>query len=401
MTKGAASHSRFARKRVAFVVQRCGLEVNGGAELLCRLIAERLARRYETEIITTCALDYLTWANHYPAGEQRLNQVSVRRFPVKRPRNIASFSALSESIRARMGRLTLQDEEAWMREQGPWSPELFEYLRKAKHDYDAFIFFTYLYATTYFGLPLVADKALLVPTAHDEWPIYLGIWDRLIELPRAFVFNSEEELSFLRRRFPKAALNGPIVGVAVEPPPAPDPSAFRNAHGIEHRFALYLGRLDPSKGLDQLLSDFRAYRDSTGDSSTELVLVGKSAMEIPSRPGVRVLGFLSEQQKWEALAACEVLVMPSPHESLSIACLEAWSMGKPVLVTARSEVLVGQCRRSQAGLWYRNTDEFCAAMECLLEEPALRLGLGAKGRNFVQANYCWPRIVEAYGNLVG
>jgi glycosyltransferase involved in cell wall biosynthesis len=388
------------KKRVAFVVQRCGLEVNGGSELLCRLIADRLAEHYETEVLTTCALDYLTWANHYPAGEQRLGNLLIRRFRVARPRDLDSFNLLSQSVRLRLGKLTVEEEEGWMRKQGPWTPELFDYLRHTKHDYHAFIFFTYLYATTYFGLPLVADKAVLVPTAHDEWPIHLRIWDRVMQLPRAFAFLSGEELAFLRRRFPTAALNGPVVGLAVEPPVSTDPNAFRKAHRMENPFVLYLGRLDESKGLHQLLNDFGSYQETTGDWQTELALVGHATMKVPSRPGVRVLGYLSEQQKWDALAACEALVVPSPYESLSIVCLEAWSIGKPVLVTARSNVLVGQCRRSQGGLWYRDTDEFCAGLECLLREPVVQRGLGAQGREFVRANYHWPQIIEAYSELL-
>src|SRR6267143_2899043 len=150
------------RKRVAFVVQRFGLEVNGGAELHCRLVAERLASGFDVEVLTTCALDYMTWANHYPPGEQRLGEVRVRRFPVARPRDVPSFNRLSEDIRNQMGRVTLEQEEAWMRAQGPWALGLFDHLRAAKDQYDAFIFFTYLYATTYFGLPLVEDRAILV-----------------------------------------------------------------------------------------------------------------------------------------------------------------------------------------------------------------------------------------------
>jgi glycosyltransferase involved in cell wall biosynthesis len=387
-------------KRVAFVVQRCGLEVNGGAELHCLRVAQRMALRFNTEVLTTCALDYMTWANHYSPGEEWLGELCIRRFPVAQTRDVASFNRLSESIRPRIGSLKIAEEEAWMRVQGPWSPELLEYLEGKQADYDAFIFFTYLYATTYFGLPLVADKALLVPTAHDEWPIYLGIYDRLVELPQAFVFNTSEELAFLRRRFPKARLNGPVVGVAVDPPEATHPDSFRSTYGIENPFVLYTGRLDPSKGVGELLENFQSYQRATGDRRTELVLVGKAAMEIPTQQGVHSLGFLAEQDKWDAISACEALIMPSPYESLSMACLEAWSMGRPVLVNAQSEVLVGQCRRSQGGLWYRDPDEFCAALEILLREPAVQRRLGAQGREFVNANYRWPQIIDAYSELL-
>ena len=81
------------KKRVAFVVQRCGLEVNGGAELHCRLVAERLDGAYDVEVLTTCAVDYMTWANHYPAGQQRIGKLRVRRFPVVRPRDVGQWTA--------------------------------------------------------------------------------------------------------------------------------------------------------------------------------------------------------------------------------------------------------------------------------------------------------------------
>jgi glycosyltransferase involved in cell wall biosynthesis len=385
---------------VAFVVQRCGLEVNGGAELLCRLVAGQMASRIPTEVLTTCALDYVTWANHYPPGEERIGDLRIRRFPVERPRDVASFGQLSERLRPRIGSLSVPEEERWMREQGPWSPELFRYIEDRQADYQAFIFFTYLYTTTYFGLPPVAGKAILVPTAHDEWPIYFGMWDRLMERPRAFVFLTEEEREFMRRRFSRARIEGPILGVAVEPPPRTDPESFRRTYGIEAPFVLYAGRVDLWKGVGELIEDFLAYRKSTGDSRTELVLVGRAAMEVPAGEGIRALGFLPEKHKWDAIAACEALAMPSPYESLSIACLEAWALGKPVLATARSEVLVGQCRRSQGGLWYRDREEFCAALELLLGEATVRRGLGAQGRRYVEATYRWSRILDGYCELI-
>ena len=388
------------KKPVAFVVQRCGLEVNGGAELLCRLVAQQMALRRPTEVLTTCAVDYVTWANHYPPGEERIGELRIRRFPVAQPRDPNSFNRLSSKLAPRIGKLSLAEEEQWMREQGPWSPQLLDYLYRHRADYQCFIFFTYLYASTYFGLPLVADKAVLVPTAHDEWPIYFGMFDRMVELPRAFVFQTPEELAFMRKRFPQARLQGPTLGVAVDPPATTDPEGLRRIYGLKSPFVLYAGRIDASKGVGDLVDHFQAYQRATGDQRTELILVGKQAMELPRGPGIRALGFVPEQHKWDALAACEAMIMPSPYESLSIACLEAWSMGKPVLVNAKSEVLVGQSRRSQGGLWYRDGDEFCAALEILLGDAQVRRALGEQGRKYVEANYRWPSIMNAYSEVV-
>lgn len=388
------------KPRVAFVVQRCGLEVNGGAELLCRMVAERLAPLFPTEVLTTCALDYMTWENHYPAGEERIGDLVIRRFPVARPRDVESFNRLSASLQPRVRSASLAEQEEWMRQQGPWSPALLEYLVANKDKYDAFIFVTYLYATTYFGLPLVRDKAILVPLGHDEWPIHFSMWDRIFAAPSGFIFSTEEEQAFLRHRFPDARLDGPIVGIAIELPARVDPDAFRRSFAIAAPFVLYAGRVDESKGVPELLRDFAAYRQSSGDERTELVLMGQRVMTLDERPNVRAIGFVSDADKWNALAACEALVMPSRYESLSIVLLEAWSVRKPVLVSAASEVLVGQCRRSQGGLWYSNTDEFCAALDVLLHDERIRRGLGAQGQTYVSNNYEWSRVVEAYRDAI-
>ena len=85
--------------KIAFVCQRYGAEVNGGAEAECRAYAEHLAHYYDVEVITTCALDYTTWKNHYPAGVEKINGVTVRRFPVIRERSSQHFGRASVRIR--------------------------------------------------------------------------------------------------------------------------------------------------------------------------------------------------------------------------------------------------------------------------------------------------------------
>ncbi len=66
--------------RVAFVVQRCGREVRGGAEALCLKIADKMAQHWETTVLTTCALDYMRWENYYPEGEESVGGTVIKRF---------------------------------------------------------------------------------------------------------------------------------------------------------------------------------------------------------------------------------------------------------------------------------------------------------------------------------
>lgn len=383
-----------ARPRIALVVQRCGREVNGGAEQLCLKIAQRMTAYWDIEILTTRALDYVTWANHYPAAPETVDGALIRRFPVAAGRNIARFNQLSEQLHPRRATAPLAEQEAWMRAQGPWTPELFAYLEQHRDAYDAFLFFGYLYATTYFGLPLTRGKALLAPLAHDEWPIELSMWDRLFSLPHGFLFNTPEEKSFVQRRFPDLALDGPVAGVAVDPPAGYDGARFRQRYSVDQPFLLYIGRIEPSKGCDQLFEYFIQLRRRERQPR-QLVLLGRAVMDIPQHPDIIPLGFVDEQTKWDALAACNLLVMPSPYESLSMVLLEAWTAGKPVLVNGHCEVLVGQCRRANGGLWYQNFSEFALGLAALLQSPVSSI-LGCQGQRFVKEHYTWPVIEQTY-----
>jgi glycosyltransferase involved in cell wall biosynthesis len=274
---------------------------------------------------------------------------------------------------------------------------MLEYLDTFGTRYDAVIFFSYLYATTYFGLPLVEDRSILAPLAHEEWPMAFSLWDRFFARPRSFVYASHEERAFVKRRFAALSLDGPIAGVGIDAPADADADRFRRETGIRDPFALYVGRVDPAKGCDELLADFKRFRNTSATIPT-LVLIGEPHMAIEADANVVVLGPLPERAKWDALAAAEIFVMPSSNESLSIAVLEAWSQGLPALVNGRCETLVGQCRRSAAGLWYSNADEFSVIMDML--DPETRKRLGANGRRFVQAEYGWERVTQIYLNLL-
>lgn len=380
-------------KKVAFVVQRCGREVNGGAEKLCFLIAQRISINHQVEVLTTCAVDYISWANHYPPGIELIDGVFVRRFLVSNTRVIESFNSLSSQLRSNIN-ADLDQQQQWMRSQGPWSPELFEFIKSHSEEYHAFVFFGYLYAQTWFGLPLVANKAILVPLAHDEWTIYLSMWDHFFSLPCGFIFNTIEERDFITKRFPTLRIDGPVAGVAIDHLTDIDPLRFRLKYKIDGGFLLYIGRIDPSKGCDSLFAFFLKRRVARKNPA-KLLLFGNATMLIPDHADIISLGFINEQDKWDGLAACDALVMPSPYESLSMVLLEAWSVAKPVIVNGHCKVLVGQCQRSNGGIWYESFSQFDQCLD-IIQNGFYSSVIGKQGWRFVRKNYSWDSIESVY-----
>ena len=107
-------------------------------------------------------------------------------------------------------------------------------------------------------------------------------------------------------------------------------------------------------------------------ATLQLVLIGKSILPVPADPRVRHLGFLTDEDKFDAMAAADVLVMPSYYESLSMVALEAWALGKPVLANARCDVLKGQALRSNAALFYDSYAEFAEALYSITSSALAR-----------------------------
>ena len=177
--------------RLGLIVQRYGEGVDGGAEVHCRAVAERLAARHQVTVLTTCAQDYLSWANHFPPGSGELNGVKVLRFPVARPRRMRLFNFLAKRLYTQ--KHSIDAEWRWLVRQGPYAPGLIDHLLTESRAYDALIFWTYLYFPTAAGLPLVSCKSILVPTAHDEIPLYLALFRPVFHLPRYILFNTEAE----------------------------------------------------------------------------------------------------------------------------------------------------------------------------------------------------------------
>jgi glycosyltransferase involved in cell wall biosynthesis len=376
--------------RVAFVVQRYG---RGGAETLCRVVAEHLAARYDVTVLTTCALDHESWANHFPPGQTLERGARVIRFPTAGER-ARDFQAISE--RTYRG-ATREQELAWLRAQGPHSPALLEHLRREGERYDAFFFVTYLYEPTVLGLPIVADRAALIPTAHDEPPIRLSIYRELFRQPRRILYLAPAERRLVERLFANESIPSALCSWGLDPARPGDGARFRRKHGLEGDLLVYVGRVEESKGCRELVEWTRALRRRR---PLTLALLGQNVMGLRAGEGLLPLGFVEDQEKLDALAAATLFVMPSAYESFSIVSLEAWQQGRPVLGNARSEVVRDHIRASRGGLYYDGPAEYAAALEYLLDRPELRARMGRNGQRYVAENYAWPRVDATYDRVI-
>jgi glycosyltransferase involved in cell wall biosynthesis len=420
--------------KLAFIIQRYGAEVLGGSEQLCRLLAERLATLHDVDVLTTCARDYVTWKNEYPEGSDRVRGVTVRRFASARMRDQEEFNRYSDWIFNNPH--TRANELEWLKLQGPWCPGLLEHLRRHHQQYDVLIFFTYLYATTVLGLEVNPGRSILVSTAHDEPAIKLEIYKEVFAAPAALCYLTESERDFVRGEFLDRPLLEEVTGVGVdipqqqpyprmpappadEEPPAADSetpsgdeevttrefpshlmargSVFRRRHRLHGSVALYGGRIDPGKGCEELIDYFSSYIGAGGDGT--LALMGAKLMSLPEEPFIRFAGLLTDSERVQALEAATVVVCPSPYESLSLLALESLSVGTPVLVNARSSVLVEHCLRSNGGLWYADRDEFIECLKLLVGDARLRQALGRNGREYVRRNYRWDVVLGKFERL--
>jgi len=380
------------------VVPRYGTEIRGGAETGARMFAEHLVtdRGCEVEIFTTCALDALTWRDELPEGTSTVNGVTVHR--------IASAAGRGEGFHPLSGRLladptAASDEEmdAWVDLQGPRSPALLDAV--VASDADVIAFYPYLYYPTIRGLPLVRDRAIMHPAAHQEPALHLPLFAPLFEQCRGFVFQTRSERRLVLDLFNVATTPQVLVGLGVEEVYG-TPEAARAAVGLgEVPYLLYVGRVDDKKGTGILWRYFESYKARHPGPLT-LVLVGQVVNAPDVADDIVVAGMVDDTTKWGLLRGARALVAPSPFEAFSITVVEAMTAGAPVIVNAVCGATREHCERSGAGLWFEGYAEFESVLERMTGDDVLHQTMVDNGRRYVEANYRWPVIMERYSTFL-
>ncbi|MGE0171709.1 MAG: glycosyltransferase [Oligoflexales bacterium] len=387
--------------RIAIVVQRFGTEIIGGAERHALDYAKKFnsALGWDVEIFTTCAIDYKTWENYYDPGSMRSDFGIVRRFPVSFPRSPLFFSLFcrmfnrlllflakrqSESI---IGMLL---EKAWFTLQGPYCPTLIETLYEERNRFDVVFFFTYLYYPTLRGLPLLREKSVLIPTAHDEPPFYFGSVKKLFSEVRAVLYSSKIERDLIKRVHPHTTHNLLQAGVGIEPIPGNKKSGD---------YLLYLGRISKGKNCDRLIELFLEYMQEVDHVPLRLVLAGQAEIdiEIPNNRSITYLGPVSEEKKNELIAGCLCVVNSSPKESLSLVVLEAVSARKPLMLNADCELFRDYASVLPIITLYRDAVSFRAAITKSMEWGRKRSSpeFFDLAEEWLNHNYTWDTVLAS------
>lgn len=383
-------------RKICFTVQRYGLEVNGGAELLTRQLAERMASDYDVHVFTTKAIDYMTWADEYDKDEEVIGGVTVHRFSVAKTRDQDEFDAINGRFLSTG--LSQEEEEEWLKAQGPYVPALIDAIREGKDDYDVFLFCTYLYYTTVMGIREVADKAIVLPFAHNEPFLRMKMYDAVFKTPAAFLFETDEERALIRSKYNNYRIPFKFGGAGVDVPEDVSGDRFKAKYNLTN-YMIYVGRIDEGKNCPELFEHFRRFKQ-THPSDLKLVLLGKPVIKIPDDKDIVSLGFVSEQDKFDGIAGSSFLVLPSKFESLSIVVLEAFSLKIPVLVNSECAVLKGHCDKSGGGFYYNSYHGFESKTLQLLMHGDMRADMGVKGYEYVGRYFNWNTIIRKLAALV-
>ncbi|MBI4507106.1 MAG: glycosyltransferase family 4 protein [Chloroflexi bacterium] len=365
----------------------------GGAELLAQRAAALLqAAGHDVCVLTTCVREFRSdWGiDHYRPGRAVVGGVPVRRFSADR-RDWRLFDQVN--LRLMRGEQVTPAEEAAYVEESVRSRALEAFIAAQSGD-ARFVLLPYMFGTTYWGAQVRPQDSFLMPCLHDEAYARLSVFAPIMRAVRGLLCLSEAERELAGGLYGVSEERLHIVGAAIDLDVRGDAARFRARFGLRQPFLLYAGRKDAGKNLDWLCDAYARYVAHRDD--LRLVLIGPGTW--PAPPGLRGrlidLGFVAEQDKYDACAAALAVCQPSLHESFSYVVMEGWLCGTPALVHADCAVTVEHCRAAGAGLWCGDAAEFAASVDCLREHADVARRLGAQGAAYVRRAFA-PAQVQA------
>lgn len=395
--------------KIAFVIPWYGKDISGGAESECKKTALNLQKRgVEVEILTTCVKDFHSdWStNVYEEKEYEIEGLIVRRFRVKK-RDTRAFDAVNLklmstnvsllSTREGLRSPVFPEEEKIYIEEMINSPALYEYIDKNRANYDFFVFIPYMFGTTYYGSGICREKAIIIPCLHNEPYAYMNIYKEMFNRANCLIFHARSEQRLAKRLYGVDDNRGYLIGEGIDSDVAFNGERFRRKYRIDTPFILYAGRKDSTKNTPLLIDYFLRYLEKN-DYKMKLVLIGPGNINITHDTGDDIidLGFIPQQDKYDACDAAFLLCQPSLNESFSIVIMESWLAETPVIVYSDCDVTRDHCVSSNGGLFFADYSEFEECINYIISNPLVAKKMGKAGKNYVLKNYAWRQITNRY-----
>ncbi len=380
---GARQRTAAATLRVAVVCYRFGTDFVGGAETSLGTLAETLhAAGHSVEVFTTCTRTEDARANDHPEGTTIVCGIPVHRFALD-PRDPNRYWAALQTATRNPADRAAQEE---LLRHAVHSSQLVQNLQGRIAAFDAVIAGPYGVGLTHAVARSFPEKTLVLPCFHDEPLAQVPMWAETYGMAGGILYHSAEEQDFTQTRL---GLNHPravCCGAVTDTSAVGDQAHGRAIVGGNRPYIVYCGRYSAEKRLPELLECARNYCRRHFDRFV-FVFMGAGNVEIPRAPWARDLGFVDDPTKRDVLAGAAALVQLSRNESLSLAALEAWVQGVPVLVDAGCTVLAGLISRGGGGRLAGNAAELFTLLDDLWQHPDSWRELGRLGRAYVRREY--------------
>lgn len=383
-------------KKIGFVIPWFGFNIPGGAEAALKGLVLHLNKAgVELEILTTCVQQFQSdWnKNFHKPGLTIENDIAIRRFRVRK-RDTAAFDTVNLKLMNNQIPLTEDEEKTFVNEMIN-SPDLYRYIRRHKDEYSLFVFIPYMFGTTFWGIQECYEKAVMIPCFHNESYIYMKCFQREFSKVAGMIFLAQPEQELAQQVFHLDHTRTAVLGAGVYTERTYDPLRFREKYQLKEPFLLYAGRKEVGKNINLLLRYFQKYK-TRNQNDLKLVLIGGGEVHIPSgiQDQVIDLGFIDEQDKFDAYSAASILCQPSIHESFSLVVMESWICERPVLVHAQCNVTKWFATAANGGLYFSDYFEFEGTVNYILRNPDQADMMGRNGRKYVLEHFAWDVIVK-------
>jgi len=384
------------KNKIAFVTPWFGESIPGGAESETRALIQRLKSHFDIEVITTCVKDFHSnWNdNFWKEGEYKEMDIVVRRFKVKKS-NEGAFNRVNAKLMSNLS-ISKEEERTYISEMIR-SISLNDFLEENKEKYRWFVFIPYMFGTTYDGISIVKSKSVLIPCLHDESYAYLDVYKKMFNDIGSVFFHVPSEKELAEKIF---GINDKfkVVGEGVDTNVVFKRGSFSEKFNID-KFILYAGRKDSTKNTPELIDFFDRFQRET-KSLLKLVLIGSGEVDLPKNPNIIDLGFLSKEDKHNAMADALFLCNPSHNESFSIVVMESWLCDRPVLVSGDCSVTKDHVLSSNGGLFYNDYYSFFECLHYYETHQSEAIQMAKNGKEYVVQNFNWPIVVQNYLNIL-